>query len=52
MVDGQVRSALQAGDRIPIERYESNFLLVRNPAYPKWHGLVTKLRWGQAPSYQ
>ncbi len=51
MVDGQVGYALQTGDMVSIERCSSNFLLVRNPAHPRWHGLVTKLHWGQPPSY-
>jgi NAD+ kinase len=51
MVDGQVGSALQDGDRICIERAQPTFQLVRNPAYPKWKNLVTKLRWGQSPSF-
>ena len=52
LVDGQVSFPLQAGDRLAIKRFSSNFNLVRNPAYPEWHGLVTKLRWGQSPSYE
>lgn len=48
LVDGQVSAALSEEDRVVIRRSESTFKLVRNPAYPKWHSLVTKLRWGQA----
>lgn len=50
-VDGQSGVQLQVGDRLCVERHEANFRLVRNPAYPKWHGLVTKLNWGQSPRY-
>ena len=52
LVDGQLNYPLLAGDRIAVNRHSSNFHLVRNPAHPKWHGLVTKLRWGQPPSYE
>lgn len=48
-VDGQAQGSLQMGDRITIKRFDSNFLLVRNPSHSPWHGLVTKLRWGQPP---
>ncbi|MEE9295003.1 MAG: NAD(+)/NADH kinase [Phycisphaerae bacterium] len=51
LIDGQVNSSLRTGDRIVVKRFSSNFQLVRNPAHPKWHGLVTKLHWGQSPSY-
>ncbi len=50
-VDGQSGVLLAVGDRLCVERYEASFRLVRNPAYPKWHGLVTKLNWGQSPRY-
>ena len=51
IVDGQVGASLSDGDRIDIRRSDSTFLLVRNPTYPKWSRLVTKLRWGQSPNY-
>ena len=51
MVDGQEGQLLEPGDRVAIKRFDADFRLVRNPAYPKWHGLVTKLRWGQRPSF-
>ncbi len=50
-VDGQAGLSLKDGDKLCIERSKANFRLVRNPAYPKWHGLVTKLNWGQSPRY-
>lgn len=52
MVDGQEGQLLEPGDRLAIKRFSADFKLVRNPAYPKWYGLVTKLRWGQRPSYE
>jgi hypothetical protein len=42
---------IRKGDVATIERRSCNFLLVRNPGHPRWYGLVTKLRWGQSPSY-
>jgi len=51
IVDGQLGCALRDGDCITTVRYGANMLLVRNPASPKWHGLVTKLHWGQPPTY-
>ena len=50
-VDGQLGCPLANEDRIAIERYSANMLLVRNPAAPKWHSLVTKMHWGQPPSF-
>ncbi len=50
LFDGQVSFPLRAGDRVIVQRYSSTMKLVRNPAYPKWHGLVTKLHWGQSPA--
>ncbi len=51
MVDGQLGERLEPDDRITIRRFDTNMLLVRNPSYPKWHRLVTKLHWGIPPSY-
>ncbi|MCH7526630.1 MAG: hypothetical protein IID39_04265 [Planctomycetes bacterium] len=51
IVDGQVSGPLKAGDCVSVKRFGSDFLLVRNPRFPKWHSLVTKLRWGQPPTY-
>ncbi len=50
LFDGQVTFSLRAGDRIRVQRFPACLKLVRNPANPKWHGLVTKLHWGQSPS--
>ncbi len=48
VADGQVSLPLSAGDRLLVRRYPRDFLLVRNPAQPRWHTLTTKLGWGQA----
>ncbi|HUU85672.1 MAG TPA: hypothetical protein VM243_19410 [Phycisphaerae bacterium] len=40
---------MAVGDTIVIRKYETNFEIVHNPLYPKWHKLVTKLSWGQSP---
>ncbi len=52
IIDGQVSCPLQPGDRVTIRRFNTDFMLVHNPLYPKWHNLVTKLHWGRAPSYE
>lgn len=49
IVDGQVSWPLEPGDHVVIRRFASDFLVVRNPQYAKWHNLVTKLHWGQSP---
>lgn len=51
IIDGQVSCLLKPGDRVSIQRFDSDFLLVLNPLHAKWHKLVTKLHWGQAPSF-
>ncbi len=50
IIDGQVSCPLKRGDRVTIRRFESDFLLVRNPLHAKWHNLTTKLHWGRSPS--
>ncbi|MCH8967438.1 MAG: NAD(+)/NADH kinase [Planctomycetes bacterium] len=50
IIDGQVSYALEPGDRVTIRRFESDYLLVRNPRYARWHGLITKLHWGRGPT--
>lgn len=52
IIDGQVSCPLQPGDRVTIRRFDTDFLLVHNPLYPKWHNLTAKLHWGRAPSYE
>ncbi|HUU82106.1 MAG TPA: NAD(+)/NADH kinase [Phycisphaerae bacterium] len=49
IIDGQVSFPLAVNDTIVIRKYETNFEIVHNPLYPKWHKLVTKLSWGQSP---
>lgn len=49
IIDGQVSCPLAGGDRVSIRRFTSDFPVVRNPNYAKWHNLVTKLHWGQSP---
>ena len=51
IIDGQVSCPLQPGNRVTIRRFDTDYLLVRNPLYTRWHNLVTKLHWGKAPSY-
>lgn len=50
IIDGQVSCPLERGDRVTIRRFETDYLLVRNPLYSNWHNLVAKLHWGRAPS--
>ena len=49
IVDGQVAFQIDQGDVMAIRRYAADFQIVHNPSHPKWHNLVTKLRWGLAP---
>ncbi len=51
LIDGQLSSKLNQDDVIRVRRYEKVFKLIHNPRYSHWHTLVTKLRWGQGPSY-
>jgi len=51
LIDGQLSSKLNQDDVIRVRRYEQVFKLIHNPCYSHWHTLVTKLRWGQGPSY-
>ena len=52
MIDGQESHPLRKNDRVTVRRYAHDFLLVRNPRHDRWHNLVTKLHWGQAPKYE
>ena len=52
IVDGQASYPLGPGDRVSVQRFSTDFLIVRNPLYAKWHNLVTKLHWGKSPSYE
>ncbi len=51
LIDGQLSSKLNQDDVILVRRYEQVFKLIHNPRYSHWHTLVTKLHWGQGPSY-
>ncbi len=51
IIDGQVSCPLRSGDRITIKRFETDWQMVLNPRYAKWHKLVTKMHWGRAPNY-
>ncbi|HEY3243644.1 MAG TPA: NAD(+)/NADH kinase [Phycisphaerae bacterium] len=51
IIDGQVLCPLAVGDRVRLRRSATRLKVVRNPQYPPWHKLVSKLRWGQAPTY-
>ncbi len=52
IIDGQVSVPLEEGDRVTIKRYACDMHIVRNPLYPRWHKLVTKLHWGQQLNYE
>ncbi len=47
VVDGQVVMPLVAGDCLTVRQGPRDFLLVRNPAQPRWYTLTKKLKWGQ-----
>ena len=49
--DGQVNTALAAGERIAIRRSENQVLLVDNPDTTEWSTLAGKLHWAVGPQY-
>ncbi len=51
IIDGQVACPLARGHRVRIRQHPATFKIVHNPLYPPWHKLITKLSWGQAPTY-
>ena len=51
IIDGQVSCPLETGDRVTVQRFHRDFLLVRNPALGAWHHLITKLHWGRSPQF-
>ncbi len=51
IVDGQVSCDFSGGDRVVVRRAESDFLVVRNPKFTRWHKLVSKFHWGRSPNY-
>ncbi len=46
-LDGQRMVPMHSGRTIRVRRSPHDFRLVRNPLYPPWHTLVTKLKWGR-----
>lgn len=52
IIDGQVTHPMARGDRVTIRRFSHDLLLVRNPLYPAWHKLKTKLHWGRSPNFE
>ena len=52
IIDGQVSCPLKPGDQVTLRRSETELMVVRNPLYPNWHKLVTRLHWGRAPGYE
>jgi len=51
IIDGQVSCPLGGADRVLIERFAHDFLIVRNPRHTLWNKLVGKFHWGRAPNY-
>ena len=49
-VDGQLSTGLLSGDALIVKRSSECLHLARNPAYPAWHTLLTKLHWGRGLS--
>ncbi len=49
IIDGQVSCPIQPGDCVRVHRFNTDFRLVRNPLYARWHNLLTKLHWGRSP---
>ena len=47
VIDGQEMHQLVAGQCLVLQRHTQDFLLVHNPAQPRWYTLTKKLRWGQ-----
>jgi len=52
IIDGQVSCPMHDGDVVTVRRFPEALRLVRNPLYPPWHNLMTKLRWGLSPNYE
>ena len=49
IIDGQESCLLEVDDRVVVTRSPVPLHTVRNPLYPNWNKLVTKLQWGQSP---
>jgi NAD+ kinase len=50
--DGQASVKLSAGDRIVVQRYPHDGLLIENPNAREWRSLAEKLNWATGPEYQ
>lgn len=50
-IDGQVRSQLAQGDVIEVSRSQHSLSVVRNPQWPFYRRLSTKLQWGRSPHH-
>ncbi|MFN0133295.1 MAG: NAD(+)/NADH kinase [Phycisphaerales bacterium] len=51
VLDGQVRTHLEEGERITIRRDERPIVFVRNPRGSYWSTLVDKMRWAAPPLF-
>jgi NAD+ kinase len=51
IVDGQCSFPIAPGDGVIIKRHAAAVQVIRNPLYAQWHKLVTKLHWGEGPTY-
>ncbi len=52
LLDGQVQSRLEAGDRVTVRKHEGQFLVVNNPLRTQWDTLATKLNWAGKLGYR
>jgi NAD+ kinase len=46
ILDGQATTPLTGGDCLLVRENPTRWKLVRNPAWPSWNSLISKLRWG------
>jgi NAD+ kinase len=49
VLDGQVQTPLESGDRVRITRHERSVRFVQNPHSDYWSRLIGKLNWSVAP---
>lgn len=49
VVDGRSSRRIASGDRIIVNRFNADFLLIRNPQRSEWFSLRNKLLWGRDP---
>ncbi len=52
IVDGQCAFPMAPGDTVIIKRHAADVQVIRNPLYAQWHKLITKLHWGEGPTYR